>query len=102
MWWKEVKKLRGMSSFSKDQDGVIKSLQLIEPSSNISNLTNIINEAFVSPMSDLLPLPAYFSLVQNASSFPPFVVSTYSVYKKLSSLNSTKAQGRDGVPAWLC
>jgi hypothetical protein len=30
-----------------------------------------------------------------------FVVSREAVYKKLSSLNSTKAQGPDGVPAWL-
>ena len=52
-------------------------------------------------MSDLSPLSAEFSLVQNASSSPPFVVSTYSVHKKLSSLKSTKAQGPDGVPAWL-
>ena len=52
-------------------------------------------------MSHLSPLPADFSLVQNASSSPPFVVSTYSVYEKLSSLKSTKAQGADGVPAWL-
>ena len=52
-------------------------------------------------MSHLSPFPADFSLVQNASSSSPFVVSTYSVYEKLSSLKSTKAQGADGVPAWL-
>ncbi len=101
MWWKEVKKLSGMSSVSRDQDDVIKLLQHIEMSPNISNLANTINKAFVFPMSDFSPLPADFSPAQDASPSPPFVVSTYSVYRKLSSLKSTKAQGPDGVPAWL-
>jgi hypothetical protein len=29
------------------------------------------------------------------------VFSSYSVYKKLSTLNSTKAQSPDNIPAWL-
>jgi hypothetical protein len=70
-------------------------------SPNISNLANSINKAFVFPMNDFSPLPADFSPAQDASPSPPFVVSTYSVYRKLSSLKSTKAQGPDGVPAWL-
>ena len=80
MWWKEVKKLSGMSSVSRDQDDVIKLLQHIEMSPNISNLANTINKAFVFPMSDFSPLPADFSPAQDASPSPPFVVSTYSVY----------------------
>ena len=58
MWWKEVKKLSGMSSFSKDEDNVIKSLQLIEPSSNILNCSYF--EACLPPSwkeADVVPVP---------------------------------------------
>ena len=34
-------------------------------------------------------------------SSPLLVVSAPSVYRKLSTLNPTKAQGPDGIPAWL-
>lgn len=35
------------------------------------------------------------------SSSPPFAVTTNSVFLKLTSLNSKKASGPDGIPAWL-
>ena len=90
----------GISSVSRDQDDITKLFQHIDPSPNISNLANTINEAFVCPMNDFSPLSTDFPLAQDAPISPPFVVSTYSVYKKLSSLKPTKAQGPDGVPAW--
>ena len=60
-----------------DQDNVIKLLQHEETSVNISNLANTINEAFVSPMSDFLPPPTDFYLLQDTSLSPSFVVSYY-------------------------
>ena len=104
MWWKEVKKLSGMSSASRGPDDFTKSLQHIDGASNKQGLANIINEAFILPMSDFSPLPADFQLDQDQTDAPllsPLVVSALSVYRKLSALNPTKAQGPDGIPAWL-
>jgi hypothetical protein len=47
------------------------------------------------------PLPHDFQLEQDIPSSAPFVLSVHSVFMKLSLLNPTKAQGPDGLPAWL-
>ena len=44
---------------------------------------------------------ANFQLERDTPPSPPFVVSHFSVYMKLSMLNPTKAEGPDGIPAWL-
>ena len=55
-------------------------------------------------MSDFVPLPSNFEPVQQAQN-PVFDsllnVLTYPVYKILSALNSSKAQGPDSIPTWL-
>ena len=76
-----MKKLSGMTSASAGGDHIMKSLQ------NIDGISS--------------PLPANFIPDGDFSLSPPFAVFTNAVYIKLSSLNSTKAQGPDGVPAWL-
>lgn len=100
VWWKEVKKLTGMTSSSGVCDDITKSLQHLDEFSTAStkDLANIINEAFLTPMRGFSPL-------HQSGHFPgenaALVVTVDSVYKKLSSLNSTKAQGPDGIPTWL-
>ena len=58
-WWKEVKKLSGMSSAVRDSDELMRSLQYIsEESLSASDLANLINDTFLSPMQDFTPLSA--------------------------------------------
>ena len=58
---------------------------------------------FIDDSSPLLPdfsvNPITCSNCTNPA--PELVVSTHSVFKKLSTLNSSKVQGPDGIPAWL-
>lgn len=100
-WWKEVKKLSGMSPASGGRGDIIKSLQHIDGAPNASDLANVINDAFILPMREFSPLPADFQPERDTPTSPPFAVSAHSVFMKLASLNSTKAQGPDGVPIWL-
>lgn len=103
LWWKEVKKLSGMASTSGRRDDSTKLLHQLG-AHDMLELANNINDAFLSPMSDFVPLPSNFQPVQssvNDSVVTSLTVSSYSVYKKLSTLNSTKAQGPDNTPAWL-
>ena len=100
-WWKEIKKLSGMSSASGRQNDVMNSLRFIEEVSSTSDLANIVNDAFILPMKIFSPLPHDFQLEQDIPSSAPFVLSVHSVFMKLSLLNPTKAQGPDGLPAWL-
>ena len=62
-------------------------------------------QAFLSSMNSFSPVPPDFSVnpitCSNCTNpAPELVVSTHSVFKKLS-LNSSKAQGPDGILAWL-
>ena len=58
-WWKEVKKLGGITPSSETHDDIIKSLKHIVGSSDTSSgdLANIINAAFLAPMNSFQPLP---------------------------------------------
>ena len=79
----------------------MKSLQNVDGIFSPSDLANAINDCFICPTREFLPLPTNLIPEGDSSLSPPFVVSTDVFYKKLSSLNPTKAQGPDGVPAWL-
>ena len=66
----------------------------------LQDIANTINKAFLAPMKTFEPLAA--------DSFPrpiteecPLKVSELSVFKKMLSLNPSKATGPDGVPGWL-
>ena len=102
-WWKEVKKLSGMSSAVRDSDELMRSLQHIsEESLSASDLANLINDTFLSPMQDFTPLSAEtFQLPQDYSTAQPFAVTAHAVYLQLASINPRKASGPDGIPAWL-
>jgi hypothetical protein len=59
IWWKELKKLSGLSPAVGSCDKVSKSLQQIyRISDQLHGLANIANETFLSPMSSLTPLPS--------------------------------------------
>ena len=90
-----------MTSASDGGDYIMKSLQNVNGIFSPSDLANAINDRFICPTRKFLPLPTNFIPEGDSSLFPRFVVSTDVVYKKLSSLNPTIAQGPDGVPAWL-
>ena len=71
-------------------------------SSPASDLANVINDTFLSPMQDFAPLSTgSFQLPQDTFISPPFLVPEHSVYLKLASINPRKAPGPDGIPAWL-
>ena len=81
-WWKEVKKLSGMSSAVRDSDELMRSLKHIsEESLSASDLANLINDTFLSPMQVFTPLSAKtFQLPQDYSIAQPFAVTAHAVY----------------------
>jgi hypothetical protein len=106
-WWKEVKKLSGMTTVNSSQTDLISTLQHIgcdQGEGTVSNsvLANVINEAFLAPMSHFAPLQTE-EFVPNSPVFEGccLQVSEFSVNKKLSTLNPTKATRPDGIPSWL-
>ena len=92
-----------MSSAVRDSDELMRSLQHISQESlSASDLDNLINDTFLSPMQDLTPLSAEtFQLPQDYSTAQPFAVTAHAVYLQLASINPRKASGRDGIPARL-
>ncbi len=56
MWWKEVKKMCGLSPAFQNPDEYTNSLQQIEGVSNKDELANKINETFLLPMNEFQPL----------------------------------------------
>ena len=99
-WWKEVKKLAGMQSATRMD--VTSLLRNIDPVLNpdLTVLANTINDTFLAQMNKFAPLdPQFHHATQHVSS-PP-TVTEHSIYRKLASLNPTKASGPDKIPAWL-
>ena len=92
-----------MSSAVRDSDELMRSLQHIsEESLSASNLANLINDTFLSPMQDLTPLSAEtFQLPQDYSTAQPFAVTAHAVYLQLASINPRKGSGPDCIAAWL-
>ena len=102
-WWKEVKKLSGISKASIGKDSIIKSLKHLEGEDATDNaLADRVNESFLKPMESFKP-PAQRVDVSSsiAPSDPTLSISAASVFKKLSAINPSKAQGPDGIPGWL-
>ena len=100
--WNEVKKLSGMKPVYCSKNEVYTSLESTNEAANVSNsqLANIINEAFLSFMSDFVPLPNDFSHSTNlGSNEADFSVTKHDVLVKLTKLNPTKANGPDGIPS---
>ena len=110
VWWAEIKRLGGVTNSSGTMNNVLKSIQHhLEGVSDLSpiDLANHVNTAFLAPTVSFEPLTynpfrdsSVPSLDNSASNEVP-VASEFSVFQKLSTLNSTKAQGPDGIPGWL-
>ena len=104
VWWREVKKLSGMSDAASRGVNPATLYQHIDcgqrgsPPSTI-DIANTINQAFLAPMRVFTPLSPNTST--NSDQESAFQVSEFSVLKKLSALNPTKATGPDGIPGWL-
>ena len=105
-WWKEIKQLSGFSKV--DRASPIADLQhLADEREDPKHLANVINDAFLSPMSAFTPLAtpdvhahahAHAYIHQQE---PPRPLSEFSVFKKLSTLNTNKASGPDRIPSWV-
>ncbi len=66
-------------------------------SPSLDELANEINQEFLRPMSDFNPL-----LPSNRQADAEgLCVSEFSVFKKLTALNQSKAGGPDGIPSWI-
>ena len=66
VWWKEIKRLSGMSSAVKDRDEIKRSLQLVDRYSSAPDLAKLIDDAFLSPMQDFTPLSEDFYPAEEA------------------------------------
>ena len=98
VWWKEVKRISGMSSRSGDLLSKIKADEVDGLSAQ--EIANVINKAFLEPLEEyrlhtpLCPLP----LEDN----PEFLeISEERIFELLHSLNPAKASGPDGITNWL-
>ena len=109
-WWAEVKRLGGVTNSSGTRNNVLKSIQHhLEDVSDLSptDLANHVNTAFLAPTENFEPLTynpfrdSSVPTLDNSASDEVPVVSELSVLQKLSTLNTTKAQGPDGIPGWL-
>ena len=105
-WWREVKRLCGMSEQVSDRENTIAMLHNLEDipdslSSNPGNLANLINRAFLAPMSNFNPLPSTRSQTAMDEELHDFCITEFSVFKKLAMLNPSKAGGPDCIPGWV-
>ena len=93
LWWKEVKKLSGMTTTAGTCDDLVNMLRHLNASS--TDLANMINSTFLIPMNtfQLLLHDANDELPLN---YPALVVTADKVYKELSWLIPTKAHCPDG------
>ena len=87
-WWKEVKRISGMSTRTRD---LLSKIKVDEVEGLLAiDIANVINKAFLEPLEDyrlatpLPPLP-----LENNSTFP--VVSEERILKLLSQFNPPKA-----------
>jgi hypothetical protein len=87
-WWKEIKKLSGMSPVSGGRnDNILESLQHIDGVSNAKDLANVINDSFIQPVRVYSPLPANFQLERDTPSHPPpppCRLSTFRLYEDVN------------------
>ena len=104
-WWDEVKKLSGSKSVYKNNEEILRALR---PDNYFSKtvkveIANEINNSFLSPMRTFTPLTPdhYQDMVPNNPNNLTLTVTNEDVFNKLSTLNSRKANGPDGIPLWV-
>ena len=97
-WWRDVKKIAGMTSSSVPDD--FRSKLHLDQIDDLDShaIANLVNNAFLEPMKAYQPL----------QSLPPFdgefnspSLSELDIYLALKKLNPRKASGPDGLPNWL-
>ena len=106
IWWKEIKRLCGMSEQVSRREDTVAMLSNIEHNSDSSSpsldeLANEISQAFLRPMSDFNPLLPSNRQADADGRSEGFCVSEFSVFKKLTALSQSKAGGPDGIPNWI-
>ena len=106
IWWKEIKRLCGMSEQVGRREDTAAMLSNIEhnldsSSPSLVELPNEINQEFLRPMSDFNPLLPSNRQADADGRSEGLCVSEFSVFKKLTALNQSKAGGPDGIPNWI-
>ena len=105
-WWKEIKRLSGISEHVTRRDDTVSMLSNIERNSDLSpysvtEMASEINQAFLRLMTEFIPLLSNNRQTNTQGRSEAFCVSEFSVFKKLIALNPNKAEGSDGIPNWI-
>ena len=103
VWWKEIKKLGSMSNPDAQDRNILNSLHHLEGTTEMSpgECANHINRTFLSPMEKFEPLSDNPGFQMRSSEDPVVLMTEMSAFKKLVSLNPSKAHGSDEIPGWL-
>jgi hypothetical protein len=89
-WWKEIKKLSGMSAVSRDSTVSILQHVVCDPVEPTPvNIAKVINNAFLASMSDFSPLSPNVRLATDSE--PPFTVTEQSVFSEIVSTKSNQS-----------
>ena len=94
-WWREVKHLCGLKSEQRN----LRSILRINCDDNDQELANKINETFISIMNNYCALPDDLCFPHEDDEC--IQVTVESVTEKLRGIDKSKADGPDGLPAWL-
>jgi hypothetical protein len=104
-WWNEIKNLSCANSAGGNSEEILKALRPSEHHSKTETIAvaNEINDAFLSPMAEFVPLAPEFcqNLVSNSQNEPTITITAEDVFKKLSKLNPRKAHDPNGIPTWV-
>ena len=101
--WKEIKKLGSMSNPYAQDRNILNSLHHLEGTTEMSpgERANHINRTFLSPMEKFEPLSDNPGFQMRSSEDSVVLMTEMSAFKKLVSLNPSKAHGSDEIPGWL-
>ena len=94
-WWREVKQLCGLKTEQKN----LRSILRINCDDNDQDLSNRINETFISIMNSYSALPEDLCFPNDGDEC--IQVTVDSVTEKLRQIDKSKASGPDNLPAWL-
>ena len=98
-WWKDIKRMVGMSKSNNKLQGLANTVC----EGNLQELTTRINSFFEFVTADFQPITPgeVFHIGPDCSVPEHFTITVSDVEKQLSCLNTNKAPGPDGVPAWF-
>ena len=95
-WWREIKELCGNNKGRKSN---IQSILNPDIKYTSKELSDKINEAFVSVLEKYCPLSAEFRV--NADDDEPISVTEETVVKKLKEISVSRSCGPDDLPNWV-